>query len=237
MNNAIVTFLWAGPNLSRRAFSFEHVETFGRMVHRHSPWLRIICLHDGLPGNGHDVEWMQMPSAAARLGDLRSPEGVRFPSCYRRLWLFSPEAGDVLCADNVLLLDIDLVVLKDLTPLFDYVENFVGWLPLRDWGKHRRIGGGIYLLKPGTRTAVWDDFKGAPSIAEAHSAGYKGSDQAWISYKLASNAVIYPKDSGIYSIRDLKAPYRLPADARLVQFNGPIKQWQSDLQWVKDNWK
>jgi hypothetical protein len=129
------------------------------------------------------------------------------------------------------------VILKDITPLFDFEEDFVGWLPVRDWGKNRRLGGGIFLLKPGTRTAVWDDFKGAPSIAEAHAAGFRGSDQAWLSYKLASNAVIYPKDSGIYSIRDLKAPYRLPADARLVQFNGPIKPWQSDLQWVKDNWK
>jgi hypothetical protein len=146
------------------------------------------------------------------------------------------EAAKVL-GDNVLLVDVDLVILADITPLFEYTEPFVGWLPLRDWGKRRRIGGGIYLIKPGSLTHVWDDFKGAASVNEARRAGYRGSDQAWMSYKLADSVPIYPRDAGIYSIRDLPNPAVLPSDARLVQMNGPVKPWESTLPWVRAHWR
>jgi len=235
--NTILTYLWSGANLSRREFLPEHVNILHRMAKRHGFTGRFVCITDETSiVFDKDITIMLTPVAALTFGAIGSPEGPRFPSCYRRLWTFS-EGAKVL-GDNVLLLDIDLVVLKDLTPLFDFAEDFVGWLPIRDWGKHRRLGGGIYLLKPGTRTEVWTEFDGQPSVDWAHAAGFRGSDQAWISYKLAQTAVIFPKEAGIYSIRDLKGLRpRPPKDARLVQFNGPIKPWQSDLPWVRDNWK
>ena len=122
----------------------------------------------------------------------------------------------------------------DWSPLFARTEDFVGWRPLRTWGKTLRFGGGIYLLTPGTRTAVWSTFRGPPSIAEARAAGFRGSDQAWLSYKLAAREPYYGREAGIYSIRDLnngRSP--LPADARMVHFNGHVKPWTSPLPWVK----
>lgn len=234
MTNTIVTWLWPGTGLSRRSFEPHHVEVLASMARRHGFKGRIVCLNDGPPGD-KTVEWMPTPPEAAALGKLRSPEGDRFPACYRRLWMFS-EAAKVL-GDKVLLLDVDLVILRDLTPLFDYSEPFVGWLPLRDWGSKRRIGGGIYLMQPGAHTEVWESFKGFESAQIAKRAGYRGSDQAWMSYKLAEKVPIYPKDSGIYSIRDLRNPEIVPSDARLVQMNGPIKPWESKLSWVKAHWR
>ena len=237
MNNTAVCWLWKGLSLSRREFLPEHVNILHRMMKRHGFEGRLVCItNESSIEFDKDIVVMPTPPEAEALGVLPSPEGGRFPSSYRRLWMFSDEARCL--GDNLLLLDIDMVILKDITPLFDFAEDFIGWLPRRSWGKERRIAGGIYLLKPGTRPGVWEDFKGAPSIAEAHRAGYRGSDQAWISYKLAQDAMIFPRDSGIYSIRDLKGLVpKLPADARLVQFNGPVKPWQSDLPWVKENWK
>lgn len=240
MTHTIVTWLWRGSNLSRRLFKPEYIETFASNIRKHTRDVRIICLHDGKTDTcSANVEWMPMPAAAHTLLDLKSPEGERFPSCYSRLWLFSREASEHLCADRVLLLDSDLVVLRSLAPLFDPPENFVGWLPIRDWGSKVRVGGGIYLLKLGTRTDVWTEFVADPTraIRAARLAGFRGSDQAWLSYKLAHGCVIYPPEAGIYSIRDLDSANPMPpSGARLVQFNGPVKPWQSTLGWVRAEW-
>ena len=108
-----------------------------------------------------------------------------------------------MLGERVLLVDIDFVVIRDMAHLLDRPEDFVGWRPRALWGRPNRIGGGMYLLRTGSRTGVYQDFKGATSIREARNAGFRGSDQAWISYKLGRPAV-WPANSGLYSIRDLR---------------------------------
>lgn len=229
----ICTWLW---NEGFREYLPAHVNTLQRMVARHLDVPhRFICITDETQGFDAGVEVLQTPPEARALGRLRSPEGQRFPSCYRRLWTFSPEA--VSLGDRVLVLDIDLVVVADLKPIFDRPEEFVGWRPFRDWGHRCRFGGGIYLITPGTRTKVWTEFKGIESSKEARAAGFRGSDQAWLSYKLGQSDPYWDRASGIYSIRDMKGTENvLPKDARLVQFNGHQKPWQSQLKWVKEHW-
>jgi hypothetical protein len=114
----------------------------------------------------------------------------------------------------------------------------MGWRPYRDWGKKLRFGGGIYLLKTGTRTKVWTDFVGPASIQRARANGFRGSDQAWISYCLAHREPYYGRSAGIYSIRDLDRVKPVPPkDACLVQFNGPVKPWNSPLPWVREHFR
>ena len=96
----------------------------------------------------------------------------------------------------------------------------------------------MYLLKTGSRPFVFRDFHGAPSIQQAKAAGYRGSDQAWISFNLGRRAVVWPNTAGLYSIRDMKnglAP--LPKDAVAVQMNGPQKPWSSKIPWVLENFR
>lgn len=230
---SIVCFLWGG----NRDFRPEHVNVLANMVARHLPEPhRFICITSATKGFSDRVEVLSTPPASEALGHLRTPERAHFPSCYRRLWMFSEEAK--VLGDRVLLVDIDLVVVNDLRPIFNMPQEFVGWRPYRDWGAPMRFGGGIYLLSPGTRTKVWDDFKGPSSIAEARAAGFRGSDQAWISYKLGLNEAYWDRDAGIYSIRDMKGTESvLPKDARLIQFNGPCKPWQSRLAWAQEHWR
>lgn len=234
---SVVCYQWTGAHLGSRPYSPDHVNLLQRQFARHLPERhRFICVADSVVGFSKDVEVVVTPRAALDVGRHRSPEGSRFPSCYRRLWTFSEEAK--LLGDRVMLVDIDMVVTRDVTPLFDMPQEFVGWRPFRDWGAKRRFGGGIYLLTPGTRTRVWTDFDGAPAIRRARAAGFRGSDQAWISYCLASKEVCWGQNTGIYSIRDMRgAEHRLPADARLVQFNGPTKPWQSTLPWVREHFR
>lgn len=234
----VVFWLWGDEN-STRSFEPEHVNVVARSISRTaSEPLRIVCVAERNVGFDSGVEVFPMPLEASRLGAIRSPEGQRFPSCYRRLWMFS-EAAKAL-GDYVLLLDIDLVVLGDLAPLFDTSKEFIGWRPYRDWGRQKRVGGGIYMLKTGSRTEVWTSFTGYRSIQEARAAGFRGSDQAWMSYRLAETAHLYGRGAGIYSVRDLDPPLtKVPADARIVQFNGNRKPWHyvNSLGWVADHWR
>lgn len=232
---SVVCWLWRGP---LRTFLPAHVNTLARMVAHHLPQPhRFICVADHAEGFEPHVEVIPTPQEARDIGALQSPEGPRFPSCYRRLWGFSREAGAAF-GERFLVVDIDLVVMGSLLPLLDRPEEFVGWRPYRDWGKHLRFGGGIYLLKAGARVNVWEDFKGLASVQEARKAGYRGSDQAWISYKLArpEKEVYWDRGSGLYSIRDFKPGATPPHDARIVQFNGNDKPWQTNLQWARNKW-
>jgi hypothetical protein len=196
---------------------------------------RFICVADSKDGFDPGVEVFPTPQEARQVGRLRTPEGGRFPSCYRRLWNFSE--GAKALGDKLFCVDIDWVPVRDLSPIFERTEDFVGWRPYRDWGRKLRFGGGSYLLRAGARTHVWTDFKGAPSIRAARVAGFRGSDQAWLSYKLGHCEPYYGREAGIYSIRDMKgAEESLPKDARMVHFNGPTKPWTSKLRWVAEHW-
>lgn len=224
------------PTRVARTFSPKHVNVLQSMFARHLPQKhRFICIADSNAGLDPAVEFVETPPEAKALAALRSPEGDRFPSCYRRLWSFSPEAR--MLGDQIFVIDIDLVVVRDMTPVVARNEDFVGWRPFRDWGRKLRFGGGSYLLKTGTRTHVWTDFKGQASVIEARQAGFRGSDQAWISHKLGATEPYWSKNSGLYSIRDLGPGEHLPHDARLVQFNGHKKPWHYNSGWVVAHWR
>jgi hypothetical protein len=233
---SIVCWLWNGTGLGDRPYAPEHVNTLRRAVARNmSLPHRFVCVADSAEGFDAEVEVVITPLEARAIGELRSPEGGRFPSCYRRLWNFSAEAA--VLGDRLFCVDIDWVPVRDLTPIFQRHEDFVGWRPYRDWGRKLRFGGGSYLLTAGTRTHVWTGFRGAPSIHAARTAGFRGSDQAWISHTLGGREPYFDRGAGIYSIRDMKGrEHKLPPDARLVHFNGPQKPWGSQLPWVKEHW-
>jgi hypothetical protein len=230
-NITIVTWLWKG----NRPYQPHHVAVLASMFRRHlSIPHRFVCITDMDGDFGDGVEVMNMPNAARALGEYRTPEAPHFPSCYRRLWMFSNEARCL--GERVMLVDVDMVLTGSVDHLFEHTAPFVGWMPRQTWGHGPRLGGGMYLMTPGSHTEVFDDFNGHESIKEARAAGFRGSDQAWISHKLCGEVDLWPHSAGIYSIRDLKQGL-LPSNARLVQFNGSVKPWQSRLSWVRTNWK
>lgn len=231
-----MTYQWRGPD-PRRQFLPEHVTTLARSIKRTlSIPHRFVCVTDETVGFGPEVEVFATPSRAVALGKLASPEGSRFPSCYRRLWSFSKEAA--VLGERLFVIDIDLVVLRDMAHLLNRKEDFVGWRPLARWGNPARIGGGMYLLKAGTHVDVYEQFRGESSIREARRAGFRGSDQAWLSYRLGRHAIVWPKEAGLYSIRDFAdGRLPLPEDAVAVQMNGPQKPWSSSLSWIREHWR
>lgn len=230
-NLSIVTWLWKG----NRPYKPEHVSVLAAMFRRNLTLAhRFICITDMEGDFGEGVEVKAMPEAARALGEYRTPEAPGFPSCYRRLWMFSDEARCL--GERVMLVDVDMVLTGNIDHLFERSAPFVGWMPRQTWGHGPRLGGGMYLMTTGSHTEVFDGFLGQESIVEAREAGFRGSDQAWISHKLCGDVDLWPHSAGIYSIRDLRHG-QLPSDARLVQFNGRVKPWESTLPWVKEHWR
>lgn len=237
----IVVWMW-NDNSIARTFKPEHVNILYQMLARKmSTPFTLTCVSDTDEDlDFTKIHWVKTPEEVKEIGEIKSPEGLKFPSCYRRLYNFSAGAAK-LFGEHCLCIDIDLIVMKDLKPILDYCKgvDFVGWRPLRDWGQKLRFGGGIYYIKPGTRPHVWADFVSNPigSIGLARNAGYRGSDQAWISYQLADNEKCWPQYCGIYSVRDFKHTDKGPADAIIIQMNGPDKPWTSSEKFAKENWK
>lgn len=231
MTVAVVTFVWRGE----REYGPDHVNLLARQLRaRMTCPYRFVAITDEGGNYDSDVEVIPTPRTARTIGRVRTPEASRFPSCYRRLWLFSDEAKEL--ADRVLMTDVDAVAVADWAPLFDHDHDFIGWFrPKGSWGSvERRLGGGTWMLTTGTHTHVWNDFVCNPAraIQAARNAGYRGSDQAWISYCLANTAPVWPDSMGIYSVRDFTGDNRakrvpsIPDNARIVHFNGLIKPWE-----------
>jgi hypothetical protein len=227
--------------LAPRAFKPAYINRLAQLFKKHLPVEhRFVCVADSTEGFTEDVHVIETPPEALEIANWRSPEGNRFPSCYRRLWAQGGDAAKML-SERVLLIDADLIPVRDCSPIVLRSELFVGWRPFRDWGRKLRIGGGIYLFTPGVYATVWDRFRHDPRgiITAARNEGFRGSDQAVLSYFLADKVAIYGRDTGIYSIRDLDQAHTLPRDARLVQFNGPVKPWdyRGPATWVADHWR
>jgi len=240
----IVTFLWRGE----RGYRPFHVAAMAEGLRRHmrSPY-RFICLSDDTDGNFGGADVRPIPGIALKLGEMKSPEGRRFPSCYQRLWLFSGAAWEL--GSRILLTDVDAVVTGDWSPLFDYDCDFIGWQPGQSWGNtEKRLAGGMWLLRTGTRQNVFTEFIADPegAIARARQVGFRGSDQAWISYKLSADSPVWPNGSGIYRIWDfargqkLKVVREIPSDSRVVHFNGYPDLWSrsclKQYPWMREHW-
>lgn len=234
----IVTWVWSG---SGRDYGLRHAAILAEHLGRHmvGPF-RLVVFSDE-PGEVPGAEVRPIPEGAQRVAHVRTPEGGSFPSSYRRLWLFSEEAREV--APVVLMVDVDVVVTGDWSHLWAHEPeaDFMGWRPGQLWGsQENRVGGGVWRLRTGTHPEVWSEFVRDPAeaIKAARGAGYRGSDQAWISHKLAGNVPVWPSEVGIRSVRDFNRDRRgsvvesIPDGTCMVHFNGALKPWEpSAPQW------
>jgi hypothetical protein len=211
------------------------------MIARHYPEPhKLICLTDNTKGLDPRIEAMPMPVTGFE--GLPNPATARFkvkyfPSCYRRLWVFS-EAAKTL-GDRLFCLDIDVVITASLLPLVQRPESFVGWSdPKFGWNK---IAGGAYMLTAGAHTDVWTDFDPAASPHLAATLGFNGSDQAWMSYKLFPSKGVWTLRDGMTKINWLgRRMHTLPPEIRFVFTTGHAPPWSAEVQrshpWIKKHW-
>lgn len=220
----VVTYLWGTVH-----YKPAHVQLLARSVKR---WLsvphRFVCItDDAVP----DVNTMRNPAP-------------QFPGrCYRRLWLFSPEARAL--GDAILHLDLDLVVCG---PIDAFVRD-VAFQPYRAGSIAARgysLNPSVMWLKTGTQTDIWQRFMADPPAvaAAANKAGFWGSDQAVISHaRLNADVPTFGDEDGLVSFRRIRHEHLTepPAGTRIVSFHGKRSPWERDImrqhRWIKRAWK
>lgn len=220
----------------RSTFGPETVYALREMLARHySKPHRFVCVTDqpaALPG----IETVPLWDFGK---DIPSPIGHSYPSCYRRLKVFAPDAGEIF-GDRLVSIDLDTVIVGDVTPLFDRPEDFVIWGE-SDFPHTTPYCGSMWMLKTGTRSKVWTEFDPHKSPSMAWKAGCRGSDQGWLCYVLGKREAMWTRKDGVYSYRKhvAKMGNRLPADARVVFFHGKEDPWNYRMQqigWVRSHY-
>lgn len=203
----------------------EHVRILKAMVERH---LRIphdfICITDDSTGL-EDIQTIPLWDKCRDLG-----------GCYNRLYAFSQDMQQII-GDRFVMIDLDCVILKDITTLFEVMDDFKinGYYhPDRD----QHYNGSMILMNAGARRRVWDTFDPISSPAVLDNCDHViGSDQAWIRYTLGKGEQRFTEDEGVYNYIKLKHG-SLPGNARVVFFAGKRDPSQCrHIDWVRDNWR
>jgi len=199
-----------------------HVNALYRMVqkHLHVPY-RFVCFTDDPKG----IECETQP--IWDVCDVGVAEDRA--NCFRRLRFWS-EQGKELVGDQVLSLDLDIVILGDITHLVDTKEDFKA-----AWGTVADMNGSVWLYRTGTRQDVWDDLnRHANDRIQWHNQTKReklgkipliGSDQAWLSMKY-DYIPTWTKADGLYHFRPLLLNDEpMPTDCRILCFAGRNKPW------------
>jgi hypothetical protein len=222
----------------RSTFGPETVTILRDMVarHYHGPH-RFVCVTDE-PEALQGVEAIPLwPDH----GHIPSPIGHSYPSCYRRLKVFAPDAGEMF-GPRLVSIDLDTVITGDITPLFNRPEDFVIWGE-SDFPHTTPYCGSLWMLRTGTRNKVWTEFDPKTSPSKATRAGCRGSDQGWLSYILGKGEATWTRKDGVYSFRkqiSKNREYALPKDARLVAFHGKVDPWSykaQQIDWVRTHYR
>jgi hypothetical protein len=255
---SVVTFKWEKPGY-RSVFTSNNVNITYNMAERNYPEpFRFICVTDNPEGLDPRIEVIPLWDDFA---NVRNPTWVNGPSCYRRLKVFSRWFAEK-AGEKFVVLDLDAVITGDLRPLWDRDEDFLIWRP-----GHQRIPlcGSMFMLRAGAHQEIWDKFDHMISPRLSNAAGFRGSDQAWITYCLGRDTPGWTTADGVYGFKDhlckglrnrpnivlprnLKPKHppgpeygALPADARIVMFTGRPDPWDREAQmlapWIKEHYR
>ncbi len=229
----VVCFLWRTPDGRHNhlyEYSAEYVNKLRNMLERHlSLPHELVCVTDDPEGIDPRVRIIPTPV-----------EVKGWPGMLRRLVIFREDAAE-LFGKRILLCDLDVVILRDITPLVDRPEDFVAWEPRLFYhfkGQYSRYNTGFMLMDAGARPEVWDEFsvERAQRILGAKHQGVV-DEQAWITHALGVGEPVWPWDGDVRSVRATPVPQA----ARIVFFNGPrapgMAAMQAEYPWIEANWR
>lgn len=235
---SFVLWKWRNPGYGH-VFTAEHVNIMRNMIERHySGEHEVVCFTDDPEGIDERVRVEPLPTDYL---NVPNPMGEGFPSCFVRLFAFSDEMKKVV-PNRFVSLDLDAVIVGDITELLDRDEELVWWYAKTK--DEKQVNGSMWMHVPGTRTELWSEFNPAVSPFEAVEAGWRGSDQGWFSYKSRDEAG-WTSEDGVYSWDPQlkRRGYFLPKGAKIIFFHGPVKPWSAEARkrgkfgWVKNHWK
>ena len=232
-----VSWKWTPVNGYRSKFGPDTVNVLWSMIDRHyaSPW-SLVCVTDDPKGIRPEVRTVELWKDFSM---LPSPHGRMYPSCYRRLKMFSKEAEN-LFGKRFVSIDLDVVIVNDITALFD---NDLDFKMYGDTARGTPYNGSLIQHKAGTRRQLWEQFHPQSSPQIGRSRGYIGSDQAWIAACLGPHEPKFTAKDGVYSFRNEIAPKggALQKDACMVIMHGHVDPWMPAMQqrhaWIREHYR
>lgn len=242
MTLQIVLWKWDQPN-ARATYLAEHVDIMCSMVRRylHQTPHRIVCVTDDSSG----ITECETAPLWLDCNDLPNATGIHLPSCYRRLKLYDRETQKNLGidkGDRIMGLDLDSLITGDLRPIAERKGRYVGWsLPNRKG--ETVFNGSFQMFTAGDLQNIWSEFDPKKSPREAFKAGFFGSDQSWLSYKLCkqegSVGLTHPEVSS-YPLQN-RIQGGLRAETKLIFFHGSEKPWSPNAikhtPWIERYWR
>lgn len=235
----IVLWKWNQPGF-REAYTTEHVNKLTECLTKNlSIKHRIVCVTDDPVGLDCDTYPLWQDH-----NKMKNPNGAHLPSCFRRLKLFDPvtqQKMGIPAGDRVCSMDLDALVVGQCDEVFGRKDRWVGWA-VRGHFHPRVFNGSFWMFTGGDLSWMWADFDPAISPAHCLKNGFYGSDQAWLSYKLAREpysfgwtwpqVVSYPREVRIQRVLDRRT--------RVIFFHGADKPWhlkvQKESPWVHRYW-
>jgi hypothetical protein len=219
-------------------FSALHVNVLREQLDRHLHMEHeLLCITDDPTGLDGDIVIAEMPTAFADT-----------PRCRRRMQGFSREMSARL-GDRVLYLDLDLVIVDNITPIVSRPEPIVGWRV----GHAGVYSGSFMLADAGALDGAWQAYRADPVgyPARVQPRGVP-SDQAMVNHWLATQPPI-----GTWTERDGFVSYyghgyerlehlgvgpntpQLPVGARIVVLGSAdlhVLEQPERYPWVREHW-
>lgn len=104
--------------------------------------------------------------------------------CRRRMWQFAAERAADL-GPRILVVDLDIVIVDDVTPLVDRPEPIVGWRV----GYAGVYSGSFLLFDAGALDGAWRAYKADPVGYPVSTGEMYGSDQAMLNHWLKGRRI------------------------------------------------
>lgn len=173
---SVVTWKWG------TLFGTDYVNRLRNMVerHLHVPH-RLVCVTDDTTGIDPRIETVMLPEPVSALDS----------HCSIRMRQFDRGWSEVNLGPRFLLIDLDVVIVDDITRIVDRPEPLVCW-----WVDYCNLyAGGVVLQDAGILQGLWNEFSTSPNIfaakAKAWSGGsHDGSDQDMINYYLDRERIV-----------------------------------------------
>ena len=261
----IVTFMWDAGVHPKKNLTFEtrHVEILNEMLKRNLQIpFELICITD------KPIKFCHLKNDFTILSIWSW--GNAYPGCYRRLKLFDPEMKRFI-GDRFVMMDLDVIITGDITSLFQRKEDFVIWggrpmrnpycgsLMMHTAGTRRHIWDSFdindYPVNVNGRNPLGTDQQHIRKVAPDEAIWTKADGVYNFGFDIRINDKIMragsARRSGLrgmdYYNHAIKNPKvrggngALPADAKLIFFNGKDDPSQSHLQekypWIKEYWR
>jgi len=227
-----------------RAYNYKHVNAMNDMILRNIAGVRtpvrVICVTDEV--GGIECDTFPLWRDGSHLVNATKPT---LPSCYRRLRLYDGETQrsmDIDPGDRIVSLDLDTVICGSIRQILQTEGRFVGWMLAGTY--HPLVyNGSFQMFTAGDLQEIWSEFDPETSPMAAQHAGYLGSDQSWLSWKLIGKEGSVGIDFPVFASYPLhcRAMHSFSAQHRLVFFHGKKKPWSpaanAESKWIQRYWR